>query len=378
MSQAPPVLHIFGGPNGAGKSTLFARFQETAQRPLEQVNGDVLQQQHPQLSGFEIAAITSARIRELLAARASFSIENNLATADNYKLINGAKAVGYRVELVYVSLDSVQECRFRVQQRVKEGGHDVPPAIVEQRYHQSLSLLKQHYLSFDHIRLVDNTDRAKGYQTAALIEKGRVLEMQIEPPNWAKGIVQHLQQRERLLGQQVAPNVLPLRASSEATSHQAQAQPVERRTVEAAQREKQEPQARATEVGHVPAREQLHQALAAALTTATNGSTLGAALAAKKVAVQVEKDAGGQPRLRFTLSGHTFEGTDLDSAYSVAGIATQLKANEQAQQAQQPSQPSQLVPQPAAPEPRLVDTQPPASKKQPELPQQKRRGPKLS
>ncbi len=199
MSLEQPVLHIFGGPNGAGKSTLFACFQETAQQPVEQVNGDVLQQQYPQLSGFEVGGITAARIRELIAARTSFSIENNLATADNYKLITGAKAADYRIELVYVSLDSVQECRYRVQQRVKEGGHDVPPAIIEHRYHQSLSLLKQHYHLFDHIRLVDNTDRATGYQTAALIEKGKVLEVQAEPAGWAKDVVRHIQQRERFV-----------------------------------------------------------------------------------------------------------------------------------------------------------------------------------
>lgn len=199
MSLAPPVLHILGGPNGAGKSTLFARFQETAQQPVEQVNGDVLQQQHPQLSGFEIAELTAGRIKELLTARTSFSIENNLATADNYKLLHGAKAAGYRVELVYVSLDSVAECQFRVQQRVREGGHDVPPAIIEQRYQQSLSLLKQHYAVFDHIRLVDNTDRATGYQTAAVIENGRVQQVQPVSAGWATGIVQHIQLRERFM-----------------------------------------------------------------------------------------------------------------------------------------------------------------------------------
>lgn len=178
---------------------MFARFQETAQQPVEQVNGDVLQQLHPQLSGFEVAALTAARIKELLAARASFSIENNLATADNYKLIGGAKAAGYRVELVYVGLDSVPECWFRVQQRVREGGHDVPPAIVEQRYHESLSLLKQHYAVFDHIRLVDNTDRAVGYQTAAVIENGRVQQVPPVSAGWAAGIVRHIQLRERFM-----------------------------------------------------------------------------------------------------------------------------------------------------------------------------------
>lgn len=67
----------------------------------------MLQQEHPQLSGFEVGEITAARIKELLASRVSFSIENNLATEDNYKLIRGAKAAGYWVELVYVGLDSV-------------------------------------------------------------------------------------------------------------------------------------------------------------------------------------------------------------------------------------------------------------------------------
>ncbi len=199
MSPAPPVLHIFGGPNGAGKSTLFARFQETAQQAVEQVNGDVLQQQQPQLSGFEVAELTVARIKELLAARASFSIENNLATADNYKLLHGARAACYRVELVYVGLDSVAECWFRVQQRVREGGHDVPPAIIEARYHQSLSLLKQHYAIFNHIRLLDNTDRAVGYQTAAIIENGRVQQIQPVSGGWASGIVRHVQLRERFM-----------------------------------------------------------------------------------------------------------------------------------------------------------------------------------
>ena len=98
-----------------------------------------------------------------------------------------------------MGLDSVLECWFRVQQRVREGGHDVPPAIIEQRYHQSLSLLKQHYAVFDHIRLVDNTDRAVGYQTAAIIENSRVQRIPPVSAGWAAGIVRHIQLRERFM-----------------------------------------------------------------------------------------------------------------------------------------------------------------------------------
>lgn len=57
---------------------------------------------------------------------------------------------------------------------MREQGPAVSPAIVKQRYQPSLSLLKQHYLLFNRITLLDNTSRKIGFQTAALIEQRRV------------------------------------------------------------------------------------------------------------------------------------------------------------------------------------------------------------
>lgn len=193
--EEQPVLYVFAGPNGAGKSTLFNAM--AARMPaVEQVNGDVLKQQNPHLSGFDVEALTATRIKELRDKRETFSVESNLAQANDYKLIHGAKAAGYRVELVYVGLESVQECQDRVQSRVAKGGHDVPPAIIEQRYHQSLSLLKQNYKEFDRIELVDNTSRP--FQPGALIEQGRVAPSQMPPAEWVKGVVTHVQRLERI------------------------------------------------------------------------------------------------------------------------------------------------------------------------------------
>lgn len=196
--EAQPVLYVFAGPNGAGKSTLFEKFQEATSPRVEQVNGDVLRQKHPEMSGFDIEARTVEQIKELRDKRASFSIESNLAQQADYKLIHGAKAVGYRVELVYVGLESVADCQSRVQSRVAKGGHDVPPAIVEQRYNQSLSLLKQNYKEFDRIELVDNTRRP--FQPSALIERAQVVPLQAEPPAWVQGVVNHVQRMERING----------------------------------------------------------------------------------------------------------------------------------------------------------------------------------
>ena len=62
-----------------------------------------------------------------------------------------------------------------------------------------VALGKQHYAVFDYIRLVDNTDRAVGYQTAAIIENGRVQHLPPVSAGWAAGIVRHIQLRERFM-----------------------------------------------------------------------------------------------------------------------------------------------------------------------------------
>ena len=62
-----------------------------------------------------------------------------------------------------------------------------------------VALDKQHYTVFDYIRLVDNTDRAVGYQTAAIIENGRVQHLPPVSAGWAAGIVRHIQLRERFM-----------------------------------------------------------------------------------------------------------------------------------------------------------------------------------
>jgi len=69
-------------------------------------------------------------------------------------------------------------------------------AIIEQRYHQSLSLLKQNYKAFDRTELVDNTRWP--FQPGALIEPGRVASLQGQPAEWVKGVVTHVQRMERL------------------------------------------------------------------------------------------------------------------------------------------------------------------------------------
>lgn len=160
------------------------------------------------------------------------------------------------------------------------------------------------------------------------------------------------QGKAAVTGQEVGMKAAQLREHYEPAQRQAQAQvqqPVAAQLVpNMARPSSQAPQVAPAEVpAEVPAqlvdqaqqsvaadvaREQLRQALAGVLAAAIDGPTLRAGLQAKHVKWQVQQDAAGQPSMSFTQGGHTFQGTELSQAYSVAGMDTLMKANRQAQQ----------------------------------------------
>ena len=167
-------------------------------------------------------------------------------------------------------------------------------------------------------------------------------------------------------GQEVGFKAAQLRAHYEPAQRQAQGQvqqpaPVPAQLIDQVQRS-----VAAGVVQEQQAREQLRQAVAAVLATATGGATFQQALTARGISWQVQKDAAGQSSMRFTQGGHTFAGTELSPAFSVEGMKEQMKAN---RPAQQPQPAAQLVPmvsvvqqlKPAVPEQRPVAAQPVAA-----------------
>ena len=193
----PPVLYVFAGPNGAGKSTLFSLLKEEDWlRTVEQVNGDVIYKESPWLTQDELAVIVGERIKSRFEANQSFSIETNLATSASYNVLQSAHKKGYQVALFYVSLESSQLCRDRVKDRVSRGGHDVPFAIIEHRYKNALSLIKQRYSLFDKIDFIDNS--AGDFRSVLQVESSE-LTYQYDPlPDWAAGIVKHINLMEKV------------------------------------------------------------------------------------------------------------------------------------------------------------------------------------
>lgn len=67
------------------------------------------------------------------------------------------KKEGYKLDLVFLCLDSVEEAQKRVSIRVENGGHYVPKAEVKKRFYEGYENLDKHYSEFDHLHLFNSS-----------------------------------------------------------------------------------------------------------------------------------------------------------------------------------------------------------------------------
>ncbi|MEQ8714900.1 MAG: zeta toxin family protein, partial [Cyclobacteriaceae bacterium] len=93
---------------------------------------------NPEKAGIRAGRLMLQRIKELLNQGESFAFETTLATKSYQGLIRKAEKQGYDITLLFLSLDSVELAIYRVQTRVKEGGHDIPIETIERRYSSGL------------------------------------------------------------------------------------------------------------------------------------------------------------------------------------------------------------------------------------------------
>ena len=81
-----------------------------------------------------------------------------MSTRSYVQTIRRAKEVGYKITLIYSCLDSVDLAKERVKSRVEQGGHNIPPDVIERRYERSLKNLLTLYLPIcDNWLIVDNS-----------------------------------------------------------------------------------------------------------------------------------------------------------------------------------------------------------------------------
>ena len=79
------------------------------------------------------------RTADYLNRGATFAVETTLSSPRGLDLTRQAKSRGYEIHLLYIALDSPEECITRVRNRAARGGHFIPDADVRRRYARSIA-----------------------------------------------------------------------------------------------------------------------------------------------------------------------------------------------------------------------------------------------
>ena len=82
----------------------------------------------------------------LLASRHSdFGFETTLSGVTYVALLGKLKAQGYRIQLFFLWIPTVEMALARIADRVRRGGHDIPEKVVRRRFHKGIQNLFTRY-----------------------------------------------------------------------------------------------------------------------------------------------------------------------------------------------------------------------------------------
>ena len=140
--ERQPSCWIIAGPNGAGKTTFALEYLPRTAGCEVFVNADLIAAGLAPLApeGRTMAAsrVFLREISQNILARRDFGFETTLAGLAYRRLIKRLKSEGWRIELIYLALPSVEMAKHRVAERVRHGGHAIPARDIERRFLRSL------------------------------------------------------------------------------------------------------------------------------------------------------------------------------------------------------------------------------------------------
>jgi len=180
-----PTLTLLAGPNGAGKSYFSNFFVEAGFISTLPINIDALEERvdksrlpddamrFERKLREEIDKVFNELCREAIDNKRDFAYECNLRL-DQVYCVNSFEKAGYRINIIYIWLDSIEISEQRVQVRVSEGGHLVGLESIKTNYYEGLKNFDPSVSegNWDHVYLIDNSKdvKSKGDPLSLLLE----------------------------------------------------------------------------------------------------------------------------------------------------------------------------------------------------------------
>lgn len=138
--MAQRKIIIIAGPNGAGKTTFAQSFLPLEANCSAFINADLIAKGMspfaPDRVGITAGKLMLELIDRYIGEKESFALETTLSSRLYARRISQWQALGYRVELFFLTLPNVEFAIERVAQRVTQGGHDIPEDVIRRRFHR--------------------------------------------------------------------------------------------------------------------------------------------------------------------------------------------------------------------------------------------------
>ena len=159
-NRAPQII-IIAGPNGAGKTTFAREFLPNEADCLQFVNADLiaagLSPFAPEAAALQAGRLMLTQIADHVAHRRSFAFETTLSGVAYARQIPQWRTLGYAVALHFLALPDADMAVARVAQRVKQGGHNIPEAVIRRRFAVGLANLPRYCELVDDWDVYDNS-----------------------------------------------------------------------------------------------------------------------------------------------------------------------------------------------------------------------------
>ena len=140
---------VIAGPNGAGKTTFARSFLPQEAQCPRFINADLiaagLAPFAPETAAIKAGRLMLQEIDTCVRRGESFAFETTLSGLGYLAHIKAWRASGYHVSLFFLSLPDAEVAIARVAERVRQGGHDIPEAVIRRRFASGLRNFEQAY-----------------------------------------------------------------------------------------------------------------------------------------------------------------------------------------------------------------------------------------
>ena len=183
-------IWLLAGGNGAGKSTFYHTELEPLGFPF--VNANIIAKElypdSPELHSYDAAIIAEQIRKDLLEQGNSFCFETVFSHCSKIDFVSQAKIAGYEIVLVFIHLDNISLNLSRINQRISEGGHSVPPEKVETRILRTLENVRTVIPLCDSVYILDNSRADNPFKKLVTISNGKIKKESVLP-SWCKLII---------------------------------------------------------------------------------------------------------------------------------------------------------------------------------------------